>query len=237
MKALLVRADGRYTGDMPWFDISPFDLVPSSFRKKKADRARLFSLLPERYTGVLRNVSSSERYEHLEVALDMAIYNELAESMRYLHHRDAVILAGSLLLNITLLAITWQKRLTVLYRWNAKNAQSFVNEMAGDLMHSHHLLRKRYPDSLEYWKKLVPLSGAELHHGDYAELRKMEHSMHRRLYNEYRSWFFRDFHASWCVVSFIWLVYYQLQNLRGIVEGLRAKMHPDGIYSLLVCEG
>ncbi len=234
VKALLMRAEGRYEGDIPWFDISPYNLLSSSFRNEILDRKGLVSRLPEQYKIVFSEVASSQRYEQVEIALDMSIYRELIKSMKCLRPEDAGILAESLLLNITLLSLTWKKRLEVLYRWDRASARSFVDGMAEVLWQSHPLLKKRYPAVVQYWERNAPFLSAHLRPGDYLQLREGEQAMHRKLYTCYLSWFFRDFHAAWCVVSFLWLLYYQLQNLRGMVEGLRADMHPDRIINMLV---
>ena len=47
--------------------------------------------------------------------------------------------------------------------------------------------------------------------------------------------FHRDFHSIYCVVAYLWLLFYQIRNLFKIIEGRRFGFSPEVILARIVC--
>ena len=72
--------------------------------------------------------------------------------------------------------------------------------------------------------------------GQEPSITDIEHHLEKIFFVWVSSMFHRDFHSICCVLGYLWLLYYQIQNLFRIIDGRRFGFSADAILGKLICD-
>jgi hypothetical protein len=64
----------------------------------------------------------------------------------------------------------------------------------------------------------------------------IERHLEQNYYTWVSSMFHRDFHSVYCVIAYLWLLFYQIRNLFRIIDGRRFGFSSEAILNKLICE-
>ncbi|MBA7662524.1 hypothetical protein ES703_70553 [subsurface metagenome] len=135
-----------------------------------------------------------------------------------------------MLRKIILLRVVWGFRLSQNYGWDDDKISShlaFLHDLIDEFNGKDELIIKI---ERQMNKELNQSSGG------IPDVSDIENKLERYFWTYIWKTFSRDFHSIYCVISYLWLLYYQIQNLFRIIEGLRFNVSPDIISKKIICE-
>jgi vacuolar-type H+-ATPase subunit C/Vma6 len=230
VKLLLAKAFGRTMVIGQWNDISPHNSLEKGLLQRDISLDEFKSLLGNTY---LKNVIADDfpaRYEELESRIDFCTVRYFLDFSKEASFRQWNILREVMLRRIVLLRVVWSFRLRQNYGWDDDKISSHlaslydvIDEFNGKAELSVSIERQMNKE-LEQSSSGIP------------EVSDIENELERYFWSYIWRMFSRDFHSIYCVISFLWLLYYQIQNLFGIIEGFRFNVSPDIVSKRIICE-
>ena len=230
VKLLLAKAFGRTTVIEQWNDISPYNAFDRDLLQREISLDKLKLLLGNTY---LNNVTAGEfpfKYEELESRIDFYAVRCFFDFSKDILFSQRRIFQEVMLKKVVLLKIVWGFRLRQNYRWDDDTISShltslydFIDEFngkAGLINKIERQVNKKLPQTLD----------------QISEVSDIENELERDFWAYIWKNFSRDFHSIHCVISYLWLLYYQIHNLFRIIEGFRFNVSTDIISKKIICE-
>ena len=230
VKLLLAKAFRRTMVIEQWNDISPHNAFEHGLLQRDISLGEFKSLLGNTY---LKNVVADDfptRYEELESRIDFYAVRHLFDFSKEILFRQRRIFQEVMLRKIVLLKIVWSFRLKQNYGWDDDKISSHLASL--------YDLIDEFKGKDELVINIERQTNREINQssGGIPEVSDIENDLERHF--RFYIWrnFSRDFHSIYCVISYLWLLYYQIQYLFRIIEGFRFKVSPDIISKKITCE-
>jgi len=230
VKLLLAKAFSRTMVIEQWNDISPYNSFEKDLLQRDISLDEFKSLLGNTY---LNNVIADDfptRYEELESRIDFYAVRYFFNFSKEILFPQNRIFQEVMLRKIVLLRIVWSFRLRQNYGWDDDKISSHLASLYDFI--------DEFDDRAELIIKIERQMNKELNRssGGIPEVSDIENELERYFWSYIWKNFSRDFHSIYCVISYLWLLYYQIQNLFRIIEGLRFNVPPDIISKKIICE-
>jgi len=230
VKLLLAKAFGRTVGIEQWNDISPYNVFERGLLGRDISLGEFKPLLGNTY---LKNVIADDfpsRYEELESRIDFCTVRYFLSFSKEILLNQRSIFQEVMLRKIVLLRIVWGFRLRQNYGWDNDKISSHLSSL--------YDLIDEFNGKDELVLKTERQINRELNQssGRIPEVSDIENELERHFRSYIWKFFSRDFHSIYCVISYLWLLYYQIQNLFRIIEGFRFNVSPDIISKKIICE-
>ena len=230
VKLLLAKAFGRTVAIEQWNDISPYNAFEKGLLRRDISLDEVKTLLGNTY---LNNVIADDfptRYEELESRIDFCAAKYFFSFSKEILFNQRRIFQEVMLRKIVLLRIVWGFRLRENYGWD--------NDKISSHLASLYNLIDEFNGKNELIISIERQINRELNQslGDTHEILDIENELERHFRSYIWKIFSRDFHSIYCVISYLWLLYYQIQNLFRIIEGFRFNVSPDIISKKIICE-
>ncbi len=236
IKMLMARASGRKAPAEVWFDISPHGTADRSLLSEGATleelrgrfRGSVFDIIPEEHGDI--------SYEELEVMADRAVFANMVRYGERLSFREKDIFFDYMAHRAALLAITWKYRLLHLYRWPEEKVTEILDPLENLFACCGKKQEERYQEAKQGLLNSVADRFRDENLEDPESIVSLELFLEKRFYTRVSRLFHRDFHSIYPVISYLWLLYYQVQNLFRAAEGIRFKLSSDEILNRLMVE-
>jgi len=224
IRLVLAKASGRQVVDQ-WYDIGPYAVIERDLLqgKKTIDDIRMI-LVGTYLEGVVEEGLS---YERLEICLDILSVRMLQDSLAGLPAVALRDLNDILSMRTAVIFLIWKQRLRQGYGWSDERISAYIKMPPGIS-----------PESLRIHEGVVGKAvDAQLKTGPHSSLSlaDMEYHLEQFFYAWISKRFHRDFHSICCVISFLWLVRYQISNLFVIIEGSRFGLTNEEILERIIC--
>ena len=230
VKLLLAKAFGRTVAIEQWNDISPYNTFEKGLLRRDISLDEVKTLLGNTY---LNNVIADDfpyRYEELESRIDFCAAKYFFNFSKEILFNQRSIFQEVMVRKIVLLRIVWNFRLRKSYGWDDDRISSHLASL--------YDLIDEFNGKNELISSIERRINRELNQslGDTHEILDIENELERYFRSYIWKIFSRDFHSIYCVISYLWLLYYQIQNLFRIIEGFRFNVSPDIISKKIICE-
>jgi hypothetical protein len=225
-RLLLAKAFGKKSLEF-WYDIGPFAVFDQNLLGKKLSPDEVRSLLAGTYLGGdFRDVSS---YRQMDVRLETSAVLNLHRAATFLSKRAQREFQDIMLKRIGVLTVIWSWRLRQCYRWSEENIRLYkykIHDLFGGQVYSRVLIEEK---ALARGVEQLRSPG-----GSAPSTVDIERYLDRKFYAWVSAMFHRDFHSLYCVVGYLWLLFYQIKNLFCIIDGKRFGLSPDRILDRII---
>jgi len=226
-KLILAKAFGLQTLEQ-WYDIGPYALLPRRLLSETPPLQEILPLLAGSYLAdALEDVSS---YGQMEARVDICAAREM-HSASILFKPDARQDFQNLMgrrIAVTLLSLS--QRLKKNYQWDDDKIHRFLEKF------HEGFEGKAWPQFSVVEKALNRhIEQSRAAGGQEPSVIDMEYYLERYYYAWISSMFNRDFHSIYCVVVYLWLLFYQIRNLFKIIEGKRFGLPAEQILGRIIC--
>lgn len=230
VKLLLAKAFGRTMVIEQWNDISPYNSFEKGLLQRDISLDEFKSLLGNTYLNNAIADDFPARYEELESRIDFYAVRYFFDFSKEILFPQRSIFQEVMLRKIVLLRIVWSFRLRQNYGWHDDKISSHLASLYDFI--------DEFDDRAELIIKIERQMNKELNRssGGIPEVSDIENELERYFWSYIWKNFSKDFHSIYCVISYLWLLYYQIQNLFRIIEGLRFNVSPDIISKKIICE-
>jgi vacuolar-type H+-ATPase subunit C/Vma6 len=227
-KLLLTRALGKESLDQ-WYDIGPFATLNKDLLTKNLSLDEIKSLLADTYLACdFTDVSSFRR---MEIQMDISTARNLYNASASLSGQAKKEFQEMMLRRIAVLSVIWSYRLRGYYRFRDEQVRSSLKKFH-DLFGGHVEPQVRIvEESLNQRIEQLQKSGAQK-----PSVVDIEHHIEQDYYAWVSSQFHRDFHSIYCVIAYLWLLFYQIRNLFRIIDGRRFGFSPEAMLNKMICE-
>jgi len=228
VKLLLARASGRESLDQ-WYDIGPFAVLDKSLLRNRLSANEIKSFLADTYLAcVFQNITS---YRRMEMEVDQSAVKIFYDASGALTGEAKREFQEMMLRRIAVLTVIWSYRLKQYYHWSDEKIGSYLGPF-------HDLFGSHAAPQVQQVKEALNRHLEQLRKSAGQEPSVVD--IERHLEQEYYDWvsfmFHRDFHAIYCVVAYLWLLFYQVKNLFRIMDGRRFGFSAEAILSRLICQ-
>ncbi len=226
-KVLLANAFGKQSLSC-WYDISPFAILDEELLRKKLSLDEVKSLLAGTYLAPdLKDASS---YPQMVLRVEISTALHLYRASLSLPAQAQKEFQDVMLRRIGLLALIWSRRLRKYYHWSDERILLYREDLH-DRFGGHAWSRVREEERAlnSYLERVHKSRGTE------PSLVDIERHLDRKYYAWVSSMFHRDFHSLYCVLAYLWLVFYQIKNLFCIIDGKRFNFSPNEILNRIIC--
>jgi vacuolar-type H+-ATPase subunit C/Vma6 len=230
VKLLLAKAFGRTMVIEQWNNISPYNAFDKDLLQRDISLDEFKSLLGNTY---LNNVIAGEfpsKYEELESRIDFYAVRYFFDFSKEILFLQRSIFQEVMLRKVVLLKIVWSFRLRQNYGWDD-------DKISGHLTSLYDVIDE-FNGKAELINKIERQMHNKFHQtsDQIPEVSDIENELERDFWSYIWKNFSRDFHSIYCVISYLWLLFYQIHNLFRIIEGLRFNVSPDIISKKIICE-
>jgi len=230
VKLLLAKAFGRTVAIEQWNDISPYNAFEKGLLRRDISLDEVKTLFANTY---LKDVIADDfpyRYEELESRIDFCAAKYLFNFSKEILFNQRSIFQEVMVRKIVLLRIVWGFRLRKNYGWDDERISSHLASL--------YDLIDEFNGKNELIISIERQINRELNQslGATHETSDIENELDRYFWSYMWKIFSREFHSIYCVISYLWLLYYQIQNLFRIIEGFRFNVAPDIISKKIMSE-
>ena len=191
-----------------WYDIGPWDILTGDMPDRVLSIDDIIELTSGSYLAPVVSEVINLPYEIAEIAIDISIIKHLIRLSRKLWLADADLFFDIICRKIVLLKEDWSYRLKEYYGWGNERIEERFGYLTGNILEAGYLLKK------------IAVIGNLSEMDFWVYINKK---------------FYSNFHSIAPVLSYLWLVYFQIRNLFRIVEGIRYGVKPEVILKQIVC--
>ncbi|KQC07264.1 MAG: hypothetical protein APR62_00635 [Smithella sp. SDB] len=226
-KILLIKAAGKESLEQ-WYDIAPFSTLEKNLLNKNLTLAEVMSLLADTYPGNdFKPVSS---YLRMAINLDIRAARNIFNSSFLISDQGRKEFHEMMLKRIAVLAVIWSYRLRIYHQWSENNIRLYLEKFNNlfDVNVESRIctLQEELKQHIDKLRK----SGEQ-----EPSVIDIEHHLEHNYYVWVSFMFHRDFHSIYCVVAYLWLLFYQIKNLFRIIDGRRFGLSDDAILNKMIC--
>lgn len=228
VKLLLAKALGQESLEQ-WYDIGPFAVLGKDLLTKKLSLDEIKSLLTGTYLACdFKDVSSFRR---MEIYIDISTARNLYNASAFFSGQAKKEFQEMMLRRIAVLSVIWSYRLRGYYLFHDEQIRSSLKKFH-DLFGGHvepqvRIVEKALNQHLEQLQKSGEQKPSTV---------DIEHRIEQDYYAWVSSLFHRDFHSIYCVIAYLWLLFYQIRNLFRIIDGRRFGFSPEAMLKKMICE-
>jgi vacuolar-type H+-ATPase subunit C/Vma6 len=228
VKLLLARASGKESLDQ-WYDIGPYSILNKDLLTKNLSLDEIKSLLADTYLACdFKDISSFRR---MEIQMDISTARNLYNASALLSGQAKNEFQEMMLRRIAVLSVIWSYRLRGYYRFRDEQIRSYLkkfHDLFGGHVEPHMWIVE---EALNRRIEQLQKSGAQK-----PSIVDIERHIEQDYYAWVSSQFHRDFHSIYCVIAYLWLLFYQIRNLFRIIDGRRFGFTPEAILNKMICE-
>ena len=229
-KLLMAKAFGRQSL-VQWYDIGPYAILDRSLLQQKLSLDDIRTIITDTYLeDVCEDISS---YIRLEIQLDISAARNLYASSAPFLPESRKVFRDFMLRRIAVITMIWRWRLKQSYHWSDEKIRLYL-----ETFHDLNLFSEQaWPqvriveDALNRRLEQLRKSGTQT-----PAAVDIEYHLEQYYYSWVSSMFHKDFHSIYCVVAYLWLLYYQVRNLFRIIEGLRFGLSSGEILERIISE-
>lgn len=226
-RILINKAAGNQTITQ-WYDIHPFATLDKKLLDEKLSLDEVKVLLSYMYLDEeFKNISS---YRQLAVYVDICTARRLYHSSELLFGSAAREFRDMALKRLAVLTLIWSYRLRVHHQFSDEKIRFYMEKF-----HELYGGKVWYRVSLEQEALNRDLEKIRKDTGQEPSVTDVEHHLEQNYYDWISSMFHRDFHSIYCVVSYLWLLFFQIRNLFRIIDGRRFGMSAEAIQNRIIC--
>jgi vacuolar-type H+-ATPase subunit C/Vma6 len=226
VKVVLAKAFGKQSLEL-WYDIGSFAVLEKGLLEKKLSLDEIKSLLAKTYLADdFKDISS---YRRMDIRVDICAARDLYHSSTSLAPRARKEFQDMMLKWIAVMTLIWSCRLRRYYHWSDERVRLYMGKFHG-IFGDHGWSQVRMvEEELNRHLEQIRRGG-----GQEPSVADIERHLEQDYYTWISSMFHRDFHSLYCVVAYLWLLFYQIRNLFRIIEGRRFGFSSDAILNKLV---
>jgi vacuolar-type H+-ATPase subunit C/Vma6 len=228
-KLLLARAFGKQNLEL-WYDIYPFAVLGNDLLDKKLSPDEVIALLASTYLA--HDFKGISNYRQLDIRVEVAAALNLYRAATSLSTRAQKEFQDIMLERIAVLTAIWSLRLREHYHWSEENIRLYreeFHELFG--IHASSRIRREERALSRYIDQLRGHGGQRS-----PSPVDIEHHLERHFHARVSAMFHRDFHSLYCVVAYLWLLFYQIRNLFCLIDGKRFGLSADRILDRIISE-
>jgi vacuolar-type H+-ATPase subunit C/Vma6 len=226
-RLLWAQAAGRETSG-EWYDIGPYASLDKSLLDKNLSLDEAGSLLAGTY--LKDDFKPASGYLRMDVNLDISAARNIYNASLSISGQAGGELREMILKRMAILTVIWSYRLRVYYHQSEDNIRLYFMKLNNLFnMNPESQIRAVEEDVTRQIEKLRKSGGQEPSAID------IERYLEQNFYAWLSAMFHRDFHSVYCVVSYLWLLFYQIKNLFRIMDGRRFGMSADAILNDMIC--
>lgn len=227
-RILLTRAAGHQTVEQ-WYDIGPYATLDRKRLDENLSLEDVKSLLAGMYQD--KGFTAITGYRQLVVHLDESVAVSLYRSAELLVGPAADEFREMMQKRLAVMILIWSYRLGAYHHLKKEKIRMYMDKFqkryGGKAWHRIGLEQEALDAYLERKRKDT---------GQEPTVAEIEHDLEQGYYVWIAHVFHRDFHSIYCVVAYLWLLYYQIRNLFRIIDGRRFGLSSDAILRRMVCE-
>lgn len=226
-RILLIGAAGLESEKL-WYDIGPFAILNAGLLKEKLSLTEVRSLIAGTYLDSdFRDTSS---YRQMGIRADICAARNFFRSANSLSGQAKKEFQYMMQRRIAVLTVIWSYRLRGYYQLSDEKVRSYMHGF-------HELFGGGVESQVRIVEEELDRRLEQLHKGGGQEPSVAD--IERYLEHNYFAWvssmFYRDFHSLYCVVAYLWLLFYQIRNLFSIIDGRSFGFSADAILDKLIC--
>lgn len=227
-KLILAKAYRRQIHEL-WYDIGPYAILGRGLLQDALRPDEIKSVLAKAYLD--DEFVHASGYERLEMCIDMNALKSLHESSALLRTEAKTVFEEFMLKRIAVITLVWHYRLKEYYH---KDDEVIKRYLAG----LHLLVGDRVWPQVKIVEEALGVRLAQQTRpaGMTHTSMDAEYYLEQYYYRWVSSMFYQDFHSIYCVLSYLWLLYYQVKNLFRIIEGVRFSLSEGEILEGIISE-
>lgn len=226
-KLILAKIFGFQTLEQ-WYDIGPYSILQRCLLSETTTLTDIHAVLAGTYlSDVLEDVSD---YGQMEVRVDICAARNLYEASAPLNSEAKLDFDYLIGRRIAITSTMMSLRLKKTYHWNEEKIRLYLEGF-------HNVFEGKIWPHLKAVEQVLDQSAEQSRAsgGQEPSVTDIEHYLEQYYYTWISSMFHRDFHSICCVVSYLWLLFYQIRNLFKIIDGRRFGLSPEVILARIVC--
>lgn len=226
-KVLLTQSAGLESLQL-WYDIEPFAILQKNLLQNRLSAREIKSRVTHTYLeDALQDISS---YLRMEINLDITAAKILYQSSSLLDGQTRTDFQNIIFRRLAVLTVIWSYRLRANYHADNEDirlyVEKFYNLFGGQAISQVRLMEETLNRHVEKLRK----SGAQ---------EPSPTDVERHLEQNYYTWlsfmFHKDFHSICSVVTYLWMLFYQIKNLLRVIDGWRFGLSAEAILERLIC--
>ena len=227
-KLILARAYHRQIHEQ-WYDIGPYATLSRGLLQDTQTSEEIQALLARAFLD--DELARTSGYERLEMCIDMYALRSLHESSNLLTPEAKKVFEEFMLKRIAVITLVWHYRLKEYYH---KDDDVIERYLAG----LHLIVGDRAWPQVKIVEEALSVRLAQLSRpaGMTRTSMDAEYYLEQYYYRWVSSMFYQDFHTIYCVLAYLWLLYYQVKNLFRIIEGVRFSLSEGEILEGIISE-
>ena len=228
VKLILAKIFGRPSVTM-WYDIGDFAIIDRDLLMKDVSIGELEKICSD--TGLEGLFAKKVSYAHLEIRIDLLTMKNMIAASASFHREVGDVFRTFIKKRIAVLLALRRVRLKRTYHIHTE-------KIALDERAFSEIFEESFEPQVKIVEKelLGRIAGLEKSGVHQPEVPDIEYYLEDYFYQWVLSMFHKDFHAPYCVISYLWLLAYQIRNLFCIVEGVRFGLSQEAIVERIISE-
>lgn len=236
-RLLLAKAFGRKMVIRQWYDITPYNELERDLLDREITLEGFNALVAGTYLEPVISDDGPHNYEEFESRIDFCVSASFLGFSKKILFSQRRIFNEIMLMRLVLLKILWSRRLEVNYGWDDTRILSHMDFLF-DLIRGVNVREELIINIEKMLERELDRRLRVMESSDTVpEVSDIENELEKYFRSYISKIFSKDFHSIYCVISYLWLVYYQIQNLFRIIEGFRFNVPPEIVYDRIICEG
>ena len=224
IKQVVTKAYDRILPFSQWNDISPYHSVDVSVRKNDIPLHGLKTLFAGTVFAEAFNFEEPPSYEELESRIDLIAIKNLLRLSEKIQQSNLSTFNDIMITRVLCLKHLWDARIQA----NYGKAGDFHGFDLMDVFNGTGITIKDINPVEDDMRKRIRSATKEPENRDRKpDVPALEQLLGHYFYAKIKKNFFSDFHSIGPVVSYAWLLYYQVRNLFTIIEGMHLGVSPE----------
>ncbi|MCP4129490.1 MAG: V-type ATPase subunit [bacterium] len=234
VKALAARAYNRPPHIQQWYNITPHNLFSREILEKDISPIDLKELLNGTYLHEAVQFDEPPAYEIIESTIDFLGVRHLFNFSKKLFSRSRNDFIDITARKIGTTRVLWHHRLKNYYNWNEERAAGYFEEL-DSLFNQPRGARKYAERAIKEITGTLENEFGQLLARKNHDLSLVEDFLENDFFEYISKRFFTDFDSINPVLSYLWLLYFQVRNIFRIVEGLRFSVPGSILSNKIIC--
>ncbi|MCP4727813.1 MAG: V-type ATPase subunit [bacterium] len=218
-----------------WYDTYPHNIFDRELLEDITTPEILKKNLGNTFLGEVFQSEETPDFKTLESRIDYAIIINLFAFSKELFPEQRQIFFNIATRKIISLKIAWSNRLELIYGWDHARIEEYMFNI-DELVNRYKEIQKAAPGLEIEIGKNIKERFQDISQMKTDDILEIEFFLEKDYWLYISKLFHKDFHAIYPVVSYLCLLYYQIQNLFCIIEGFHFNVPSDEIHKKIICE-
>jgi len=224
IKQIVAKAYEKIQPFTQWNDISPYHSVDASIRKKDIPLHDLKTMFAGTVFAGAFNFEEPPLYEEIESRIDLIAITNLLNLSEKIHQSNLRTFKDIMITRMLCLKRLWDARMQANY---GKEGDFHGFDPLDVFNGTGITIKDIKPVEEDMRKKIRSVIQEPGHRDQKPDLPDLEQLLDRYFYAKIRKTFFSDFHGIGPVVSYAWMLFYQVKNIFAIIEGIHLGVRPE----------